>query len=261
METNSKENTSKWVEFLRSEKWVAITFVFITIPLIVHTQHLMLKVTGFHFDLFPYDEELYALLFALGFDLAMITFAVNGKETEATGLAFIVFLFNSFFLNYDFLINLSGVKEPGAQLAVKIFINVSIAGTASWIVHRYVSFFNELIGAKENKYEMYAKVESLKKELTKVMEEQNALKVEKAALSKQVSELNTQKAQLSEQVNAVSTELSADVQNLEVANLKQQLASAREAYSQIAEQYNQLNDSYETLRTEIELNKKTAVAA
>jgi hypothetical protein len=170
-----EKSTSKWVLLLRSEKWVLLTFVFITVPLVIHTQHLLLKVTGLSFDLFPYDEELYALFFALGFDLAMITFAINGRKNEATGLAFIVFLFNCFFLNYGFLENIAGIQDSTAQLTIKIIINVAIAGTASWIVHSYVVFFNDIIGERETKYEMFGQIEKLKKELSESTAESQKL--------------------------------------------------------------------------------------
>ncbi|MCA6431880.1 MAG: hypothetical protein IM613_20810 [Cytophagales bacterium] len=240
--------TSKWVQFLRSEKWVAITFVFITVPLIIHTQHLMLRVTGFHFDLFPYDEELYALLFALGFDLAMITFAVNGKENEATGLAFIVFLFNSFFLNYDFLINISGVTEPGAQLAVKIFINVSIAGTASWIVHRYVSFFNELIGAKQHKFELYGKVEALKQELASEIAKVKGLEEENKRISAELKDSENKKLD------------EGFVDPIQHQAVQSQLATMRDAYAELMQQHSNLNESYEYLRSELAARKAPVAA-
>jgi len=172
-----ENSASKWVAYLRSEKWVLSTFVFITIPLIIHTQHLILKVTGLSFDLFPYDEELYALFFALGFDLAMITFAINGRTSEATGLAFIVFLFNAFFLNFDYLYNINAITDSTAQIFIKVFISIAVAGTASWIVHSYVQFFNDIIGQREEKYKMFGQVESLKKQLDQLTSENKQLSV------------------------------------------------------------------------------------
>lgn len=166
MEQNLKANEGTLVALIRSEKWKVLTFFAITIPMLIHTQHLMMKVSGFHFDLFPYDEELYALFFAVGFDLAMITFAVNGRENEASVLAWIVFIFNAFFLNYDYLMAIGDIPPPYAPIVVKVIINLTIAGTASWIVHSYVQIYVEGIKEQKLSSQFIEKAYSLEKQLS-----------------------------------------------------------------------------------------------
>lgn len=141
--------SEKFVAFLRSEIWAFISFTVIIIPLMVHTQHLMLEVTGIKFNLFGIDENAYALFFAFGFDLAIFNFAINGRKSEATGLAFVVFLLNAFFLNLDLLYTIGTEGVNMQKLWVNLMITLTIAATSAWIVHAYVCFFVDKIGAKE----------------------------------------------------------------------------------------------------------------
>jgi hypothetical protein len=178
MEQYSQPKEGTLVALIRSEKWKVLTFFAITIPMLIHTQHLMMKVSGFHFDLFPYDEELYALFFAVGFDLAMITFAVNGREKEASALAWIVFIFNAFFLNYDYLMAIGEIPPPYAPIIVKVIINLTIAGTASWIVHSYVQIYVEGIKEQKLSTQFIEKAYGLEKQISAKDKEILAIKSE-----------------------------------------------------------------------------------
>jgi hypothetical protein len=151
----------------------------------------MLKVTGVEFDVFPGAEILYAILFALGFDMAIITFSINGKSNYADGLAWIVFLFNLTFLNYEFLepIGQKPFKEilSGYSLA-RFPITMLFSGTAAWIIHRYVLLFTESIGDTKKKMELYGIVEELRRKLKSSTGEIDELRSANAELTKQVNQ-------------------------------------------------------------------------
>jgi hypothetical protein len=162
----------------------------------VHTASLMLKVTGVEFDVFPGAEILYAILFALGFDMAIITFSINGKSNYADGLAWIVFFFNLTFLNYDFLEPIG--QKPMADILEgyslsRFPITLLFSGTAAWIIHRYVLLFTESIGDNKKKMELFGVVEDLKRKLKGASADIEKLEIEKSDLT---DEVNQQKAEL-----------------------------------------------------------------
>jgi|GEM_PF-5833855 hypothetical protein len=199
MFANSGFGSSRITRLIRSERWLLFTFFTITVPMMIHTQNLVLKVTGFHFDLFPYDEQLYGLLFAIGFDLAMITFAVNGEERAVGGLAVIVFLMNAIFLNFEYLYNIETVTDTGRQIAVKVLISLLIAGAASWIIHMYVMFYVNLIGQHRKTIELYGQVESAKKEAEQFKKQyEQLLKENKSAAALSLSDIQRKEQELAE---------------------------------------------------------------
>ena len=88
------------IGFLKSVGWVIAVLVLITVPLMVHTQHLIIQVAGLTFEGWEPFKYVYGIFFAIGFDVAILTMAIHGRERGAAMMAFIVFLFNAFFLNY-----------------------------------------------------------------------------------------------------------------------------------------------------------------
>ncbi|MEP2668967.1 MAG: hypothetical protein ABJH04_08225 [Cyclobacteriaceae bacterium] len=157
--TTSKE--SSIMRFIKSERWALIVFVAITIPLMVHTSHLIIRVSGLEFGLFPGDDIIYSSFFAIGFDMAILTLAVRGRVADFGMITFLIFLFNAFFLNWNFINTLA---EPIPTVAM-IFIRLVIAGTATWLVHAYVSFYVSQNKDQEKDWALYKQVDELKKQL------------------------------------------------------------------------------------------------
>lgn len=138
---------------LKSQNWALGVFFFLITPLMFHTGNLILEVSGFDFEE-PFFEYVYSGFFALGFDLAILTFAANQRKAAAGWMAFFVILLNFSFFNFDFLSTLGGFFEEADQSKKnsndlgyypysRIGITLLISALGGWIVHSYVSFFIE----------------------------------------------------------------------------------------------------------------------
>lgn len=145
-------------KFLTGEKWALFVFICITIPLMVHTGHLIVQASGIEFGLFPGDELLYAVFFAIGFDMAILTLAIRGKGTDFSVITFLIFLFNAFFLNIHFI---EALPQPWPELMM-FSIRLVIAGAATWLVHAYVSFYVKSGSDQDAVWALYKQIEELK---------------------------------------------------------------------------------------------------
>lgn len=165
------KGTNKLIEFLRSEIFVLFAFLALTLPFMWHTADLLLRVSAI-------QNTLYAWFFAFGFDLAIFTFAINGRKAEATGLAFGVFVLNICFFNLDTLYVMFSAESVAQQLLVRLVVTVIISGMGSYIVHSYVVFFNDKIGNQDRIMSFHEKVYQQEKEidsLKKKLEESTAI--------------------------------------------------------------------------------------
>lgn len=200
----SNSNPVTIVSFLRSDKWAFISFVLIVTPLMVHTSSLIIKVSGLHFDLFPGDEMIYSVFFALGFDTAILTFALSGREKEASGLAWIVFFLNFGFLNYSFIEEFSAGKiEFDLYQGFMMLIRLIVSATGAYIVHAYVMFFLDRIKNEEKLANMFS---ANKRAADKIIE----LTKETEAKEKRIAKLEAYKKQLEENLPGIP-ELSIDL--------------------------------------------------
>lgn len=127
----STKADSKIVSFFRSEVYIMLTLITITIPVMVHTANLLLQLSSVQS---PY----YAFFFAFGFDLAIFTFAVNGRKKAAGGLALIVLFLNICYFNLDLFYSNYGIAP------VKLVITIVLASSTAFILHAYVMFFNNI---------------------------------------------------------------------------------------------------------------------
>lgn len=169
-----------FIEFLRSEVFVLFTFLAITLPLMWHTAYLLLQVSAIH-------NSLYAWFFAFGFDLAIFTFAINGRKSEASMLAIGVFVLNICFFNLETLYALFGETKVAKEQLVRLVVTLIISGMGSYIVHSYVVFFNDKIGLRDRIQEFYKQIYQHEKEierLKKVEGEKLAMETELANLSR-----------------------------------------------------------------------------
>ena len=202
MEKNEQKEISKEdflnqkgpIGFLKKEWWIFGSFIFIVTPMMVHTSSLIIEVSGLDFNLFPYDEILYGILFALGFDLAILNYAVHGRVRAANGLAWIVFIFNFVFLNLE-LVKLIGIYPMntllfGGEITLtdgtkeflepygfgRLIITLVLSASSAWIIHSYVKFFVEKDGERKKIWGLFKKIEDQDKKiraLEKTVDEQN----------------------------------------------------------------------------------------
>lgn len=117
----------------QNQNFVFATFAVILFPLMLHTAHLLLLVSSL-------TDQWYAYSFALGFDLAILHFAVNGRLAQAGAMAFVIFIINVCFYNSTLMFE---KFDPGV---VKLIITLVISATSAWVVHTYVVLF---VGRKE----------------------------------------------------------------------------------------------------------------
>lgn len=162
------------LQFLQSDTYAFISFVTMVTPLMFHTASLIIEVSGFSFSS-KWVEYLYSTLFAVGFDLAILNFALNGREKEASGLAFIVFALNLSFFNLDFFFSIGNVQSPAAQWITKLIVSGVISGTGAWIIHRYVSFFKERADGTSKLELAQADIQQHKENLKELEEQISAL--------------------------------------------------------------------------------------
>lgn len=132
------EKENGMIGFFRSEYFVLLTFISIITPFMAHTAHLLLQVSSI-------QNTWYSYFFAFSFDLAIFAFSINGRRSQATGLAIIVFVLNVCFFNLE---TLGDFFNKDGRL-VRLFVTVVISGAGSWIIHSYVVFFNEKIGERK----------------------------------------------------------------------------------------------------------------
>lgn len=233
-ELSSDEGNTKpksIVSFLRSDKWAFISFVLIVTPLMVHTSSLIIKVSGLHFNLFPGDEMIYSVFFALGFDTAILTFALSGREKEASGLAWIVFFLNFGFLNYTFIEEYSaGQIEFDLYQGFMMLIRLIVSATGAYIVHAYVMFFLDRIKKEESLAKMFS---ANKRAEDKIKE----LSIETSEKEKKIAKLEAYKKQLEDNLPSLP-ELSND--------LKKELDSLFEENRRYKKQFNLLEESTNT---------------
>lgn len=111
-----------------NQNFVFFTFAVILFPLMLHTSQLLLLVSSI-------SGKWYAYSFALGFDLAILHFAVNGRMAQAGAMAIVIFIINVSFYNSALMFS---SFDPGI---VKLIITIVISGTSAWIVHTYVVLF------------------------------------------------------------------------------------------------------------------------
>lgn len=132
---------SKFVAFFRSEVYIMLTLITITIPVMVHTANLLLQLSSV-------QNPYYAFFFAFGFDLAIFTFAVNGRKRAAGGLALIVLFLNICYFNLDLFYENYGISQ------VKLIITIVLASSTAFILHSYVMFFNNIQEKKDRMLEL-----------------------------------------------------------------------------------------------------------
>ncbi|HEV8514581.1 MAG TPA: hypothetical protein VGQ59_14965 [Cyclobacteriaceae bacterium] len=128
-EITKSDHPTGIVGFLMSSNFVLITLFAITIPLMVHTANLLLRVSLI-------QNEYYAYFFAFAFDLAIFTHAINGHRAAATGLAFIVFILNLCFFNLDTF------YAHWSPEWVKFGVTFVLSGSGAYILHSYVMMFH-----------------------------------------------------------------------------------------------------------------------
>lgn len=156
METSEKTFLERVTE---NQNFVFFTFAFILFPLMLHTAKLLLMVSSI-------NDQWYAYSFALGFDLAILHFAVNGRMAQAGAMAFVIFIINVCFYNSTLMF---ASFDP---LIIKLIITLVISGTSAWVVHTYVVLFISRKERVDKVQELFSKnykqekvIESLRKEL------------------------------------------------------------------------------------------------
>jgi hypothetical protein len=208
-----QKQKTRWdaiIAFLRSEIFVLITFVAITFPLMWHTAELLLRVSTIH-------NSVYAWFFAFGFDLAIFTFAINGRRAQATGLAFGVCVINICFFNLETMYVYFNAQSIGAQLTVRFVVTGILSVMGSYIVHSYVVFFNDRL-EEASDYDNLLKscgesqmeVTNLSKEvyqLKKVKSEYESLKLEADKMNLQNQQLSKQNEELLETLRPSQTDI------------------------------------------------------
>lgn len=158
METLTPPKQTLLERITENQNFVFFTFAVILFPLMLHTAQLLLLVSTI-------TEKWYAYSFALGFDLAILHFAVNGRMAQAGAMAFVIFIINVSFYNSKLLFE---SFDPGI---VKLLITLVISGTSAWVVHTYVVLF---IGKKEKNnqvMELLGKNYTQEKELIKLKDQ------------------------------------------------------------------------------------------
>lgn len=166
MQTSDKTFLERVTE---NQNFVFFTFAFILFPLMLHTSKLLLMVSSI-------NDNWYAYSFALGFDLAILHFAVNGRMAQAGAMAFVIFIINVCFYNSQLMF------ESFNPLIVKLLITLVISGTSAWVVHTYVVLFISRKEKADKVQELFAKnysqekvIDSLRKELTQAQETINEI--------------------------------------------------------------------------------------
>lgn len=167
-----------YIRFLKSEHFVMIVLVCISIPMMVHTAHLLVSVSSV-------KSYWYAYFYAAGFDTAMFLFAIKGRKNFAVTMGGILFLTNLAFFNLDLFGRY--LSADGIQLAVTTIISL----TSPIILHSFVSFFAEKLANTNRVMELHTanyalekEKNQLKEQIKAMLEEMNNLKtdIDKARL-------------------------------------------------------------------------------
>lgn len=160
----------KFIRFLRSEYFVALTFLPMVLSVMKHTAHLLLEVSSI-------QDQYYAYFFAFGFDAAIFAFALNGRTSQATGLAFVVFTLNECFFNLAGFYKVMEGTLPVPLFLTHLFVTTVINAASSWIMHSYVMFFSEKIAEKtEAEQDKNKTVKTLEGQLSQAAAEIKTLK-------------------------------------------------------------------------------------
>lgn len=133
---------------LKNEWLTLVVFICITIPLIIHTQQLLLRVTNFETEI-PYMAEVYALFFAIAFDTSVFLFSINRMEKAMKTFAWIVFLINFLFFNLDILFVALPASGNTASEVAQLVIGTLFSGVGAFLVYQCSEMLNKRISEKE----------------------------------------------------------------------------------------------------------------
>jgi len=132
--------------FLKSGTLAIVVLIAVTIPTIVHTKSLILKITVVEGP--DWLLQLYAWFFALAFDASIFMFAIYEKKAQAVAFAIMSGLIGWMFWNADLVFVdwwLPNANTP--QLASRLLIGTLISAFQAYLVY----YCSELIAVRVRK--------------------------------------------------------------------------------------------------------------
>jgi hypothetical protein len=149
---STEENEAGYIRFLKSEHFVMIALTAISIPMMVHTANLLIRVSYV-------KNYFYAYFFAAAFDTAMLLFAIKGRKGQAGSMVVIVFFVNIFYFYMD-----TATKYLSEDL-LRLIITTLLSLISPLMLHSFVSFFSDMIQEKSEKMKLIERAYQLEKQL------------------------------------------------------------------------------------------------